>query len=885
MRRITILATVVVAALVIVGAAQAGNPDGLGPWADYVVAHNQGCAYQPNDFTTCLSVPASRQDPQAAVGPAESPAGPNQNIPVGSFYSLGFTAPQTGEASITLGFDNAVCNQPGADLAIDVFEITQEPYPPEKVSVYVSADNIHYAFAGVVTKDGQVAMPASVPIANFVKLVDASNKLDFTNSPIVADGFDLDGVRALNTSGCGGGTGTIEICKASTNGMSGKSFQFSVNGATPITVRGGRCSGPVTTAAGAVRVTELQSNPPTDVTNVTTRPSNKLVLKDLANRQAIVLVSPGSTAASETLVTFTNQPAGGTFGDLKICKLTETPQYVGRLFSFRVNGGPLFSTEANDALSDPSTWSCRIAGTFQVGTNLTVSEQIPAGAEIAWFDATPATALTGFDTDAGTANVTIGPGVTTLLVDNEAIPPPLSGYLEICKDAALLTRYYSDPFVQGPFTFTVQTSDGGTFDTVVGVGQCSVPFQVPAGITTVTEHAVANHSLVDEFTIPQDRFLNGNLINGTATVDVPVSSSVNDETQVHFVNQRNRAQLKVCKALAPGSDDLSGHVFNFDIDLLGADKLPAWGYSTYVSVVANATTTQCVIAGDFPVGSDVDVEEVFGTTTFGTSTDDGTFIDSSGGGTVHINPGINTITITNQARGLLEVCKAKIRYLTGMQPTFTFVIDGSKTITVQAGKCSPAMPVTVGDHTVLERLTQPDYELDPWAPGGGIATSPADREVSKSIAGRTVTVHVPYGPEGETLVTFYNRVRRGQVKICKVVPTGSQDAIGTTLFHFDETVNNTYVKLDVAQLANGECAIVDDLPILQPNGSATTVKIQEELPPTGVFVTGITYQGPGTVSATGPDLCNRSITYSLGAGVNITTFQNQKGVAPPNCSG
>ena len=82
MRRFTVLAAVVVAALAVVGAAQAGNPDGLGPWADYVVAHNQGCAFNPPDMTTCVPVPLTRSDPQAAVGPAESPAGPNQNIPV-----------------------------------------------------------------------------------------------------------------------------------------------------------------------------------------------------------------------------------------------------------------------------------------------------------------------------------------------------------------------------------------------------------------------------------------------------------------------------------------------------------------------------------------------------------------------------------------------------------------------------------------------------------------------------------------------------------------------------------------------------------------------------------------------------------------------------------
>jgi len=167
MRHLAVLAAVVVAALGWAGSALAGAPDGIaGPWADYVVGANQGCAFRPPDMTTCVSVPPQRSDPQSAVGPAESPPGPNQNIPEGSFYSIGFTDPSRGTAFITLGFDNAICNVPGQDVAVDLFEITQEPYPNEVVNVFVSADNVNYVFAGTVTKEGTVGMPASVPVAN-----------------------------------------------------------------------------------------------------------------------------------------------------------------------------------------------------------------------------------------------------------------------------------------------------------------------------------------------------------------------------------------------------------------------------------------------------------------------------------------------------------------------------------------------------------------------------------------------------------------------------------------------------------------------------------------------------------------------------------------------
>ena len=42
----------------------------------------------------------------------------------------------------------------------------------------------------------------------------------------------------------------------------------------------------------------------------------------------------------------------------------------------------------------------------------------------------------------------------------------------------------------------------------------------------------------------------------TRNWEVPVSSSSNDETQVHFVNQHDRGQVKVCKILGPSSGAL-----------------------------------------------------------------------------------------------------------------------------------------------------------------------------------------------------------------------------------------------------------------------------------------------------------------------------------------
>ena len=92
--------------------------------------------------------------------------------------------------------------------------------------------------------------------------------------------------------------------------------------------------------------------------------------------------------------------------------------------------------------------------------------------------------------------------------------------------------------------------------------------------------------------------------------------------------------------------------------------------------------------------------------------------------------------------------------------------------------------------------------------------------MAKNLPNRTITVSVPYGTQGETLVTFYNRIKRGFIKVCKVVPTGSLDALGTTDFTFNVTVG-TGQPFDPG--ADQERRVRDhpvDYPILQPNGHA-----------------------------------------------------------------
>ena len=661
----------------------------------------------------------------------------------------------------------------------------------------------------------------------------------------------------------------IEICKSSSNGMSGRDFSYTVapSGGSAFSVgpiKGGRCSGPITVSGSTAVITEAQSDPATDVKSVTVRPSLRKLSEDLANRK--VTVTTGASTASETLVTFTNQPAGGNYGSLKVCKLTETPAYLGRQFSFSVNGGPLVSTEANDAFDDPANYTCRILGTFQVGSVVNVHEQIPAGSEVQWIDTDPGENLLDFNTASGDATIQIAAGMTVVYYDNEPAPPAGNGWLEVCKND--IDRWW-DPDAAGTYDFTVTDAAGATHELSVLAGQCSEPIQVAAGVNEIVEHPKAGTDLTDVVAFPWERLLTVNLINRTVTVEVPVSDSPNDETQVHFRNEAQRGQLKLCKALGAGSSDLVGQPFELDYS---ADN----GQSGYTWITA-AASTQCRIVGFFPIGATVSVTENLDHSPGGA----GEFIDTTGEGDIVIAPGINTKTVTNTAKGLLEVCKAAVRFERmkdgGMepvqvltQPKFTFRIDGGAPFDVQAGKCSQPKRVSVGNHTVTESSSN-DYELDPYAPGDGITVFPADREVSRNLATRTVTVGVPYGPAGETLVTFYNRVKRAKIKVCKVIPYTSQDSLGGKDFNY--TING----YPFGPIKPGECTFYTrEIPILTAPGVATVVTVDEvEAPSTTFTVTSITVTGMRGGMPLIYDLANGTIAFNPGPGVNVVTYTNK----------
>jgi hypothetical protein len=636
--------------------------------------------------------------------------------------------------------------------------------------------------------------------------------------------------------------GVIEICKSSTNGMGGKPFTYAVSGGSSFTVLGGRCTGPITVGGSSVTITEGASDPATDVAGVVVRPTIRKQSADLAGRS--VTVTPGASTSTETLVTFVNEPAGGAYGLLKVCKVTETLAYVGLPFSFSANGGPLVATEAAYAFNDPSTYTCRPLGSYPPGTIVTVREELTPGSHVSWIDADPPAALVDWDSTAGTARLRID-GTTAVLFDNEPPAPSGAGYLEVCKDRAYVAGG-PDGGVQGSYSFAVTDASGATQNVSVLAGQCSPPLAVPAGLAQVQELASAGTSVSSIFAVPSDRLLSANLVNRTASVEVPVSADPADETQVHFVNQAQRGQFKICKALGVSSASLAGTTYWFD--------WRASNGATGSLPITAATSTQCRIVGDFPTGTEITVSE----------RNPGAFVDSQGVGTVRIGSGVSTLTVTNTASGVLEVCKAKIAGLT-TQPTFKFRIDASATpVSVQAGKCSFPTRVAIGTHTVTE-LADDKYELDASRADGGIAVFPADREVGRNLSLRTVTVTVPFGAEGETLVTFYNRTKQALLKVCKTIPSSSQDALGGKAFEF--LVDISGFTLQNVTLRPGECTLpFGPFPIPDNDSS---VFVNETVGP-GFTVDSITLTGGVITQRNGAGVFIRPAP-----GINVLTYRNR----------
>jgi hypothetical protein len=656
--------------------------------------------------------------------------------------------------------------------------------------------------------------------------------------------------------------GTIEICKAATNGTTGQSFNFTYTDhllvPKSVSVGGGLCSSPLSVAGGLVTVAEAPSSTWV-VESIATLPKYRLVSSNLGTGTAVVRAPAGGT---ETVVTYTNVIPGA---EIKVCKQAalDSTQLIGQPFSFSINGGAAFTIDAGP----DGTPICSGLFNYAAGTNVTVRELQPAAnVSVSEIDVTqpPATNVVS-NLSTRTVKLTVGSGVNIVTYTNHITVSALKGWLEICK-------YSSDGYVSGRFSFSVTDAAGLSYGPYsVLVGQCTPAIQVTAGAATITEAAQAPYFLSTVNVVPSVNFISDNLTNGTVSVNVVAGASSN-ETAVAFYNGTELGYIKVCKDLdSANSDALAGTTFVFN----WSAALSTGGIQTGTTDVVANTFEQgpaCVFINNgqgLPLGSIVTFKEVGqpnvdNLSATQTVTVPGTW---SADGTPGNN--ITSVTFTNQAEGTIEICKDGNQDVvqTGKNP-FSFVINGSIDITVNAGQCSNAIAVPAGTATVDE-LPSLNYHL--------VSVTATGPYLDNRLLSGTnpITVSVPFGGVGnETLVTYTNAANTGQFKICKTTVL-SEPFIGSTTFNFTwyYTLDGVYTSGTVG-LEPGQCsALSANIPVVDSSGNPVPVFVTEGYNPLTVE-TSETLQGNGTNFVANLNAGAYS-SFDIGAGTNIVTYNNE----------
>jgi hypothetical protein len=227
----------------------------------------------------------------------------------------------------------------------------------------------------------------------------------------------------------------------------------------------------------------------------------------------------------------------------------------------------------------------------------------------------------------------------------DVIVKPQPGYLEICKA--------SDPAhpVTGTFTFTATRTGFNSGPISVPVGQCSGSIQVPSSAVTVTETpvlgvAVSNVTAYayDELGFYHDELNSWTLPDLHAIVNV-MAGDEDEETLTTFTNYAAPpGLLKLCKVA--GDDFTLGQLFQFTVTSGGQRHV------YYITAGPRQQGGNCVLAGNFPVNTQVTITEAFNFPYFPVSitVNEGQLQSCSPVGycaIATIIPGITEVTYTN----------------------------------------------------------------------------------------------------------------------------------------------------------------------------------------------------------------------------------------------
>jgi hypothetical protein len=482
-----------------------------------------------------------------------------------------------------------------------------------------------------------------------------------------------------------------------------------------------------------------------------------------------------------------------------------------------------------------------------------------------------------------TVKLTVGSGVNIVTYTNQIDVSAQKGLLEICKNAG-------DSYVSGhAFWFTILDAAGLTYGPFsVLAGQCTSAITVTQGPATITEAAQAPFYLYDVYSIPSQNLISQNDTNGTASVNV-----VATDTTVFFENYTELGFIKVCKALdSANSDALAGttFVFNWSVALSTGGSFSGTAY-----VVANTFENgpACVFLNfgeGFPLGSIVTISEVSQANVVSTSTQT---VTVSGTWNPDGSPGnnISSVTFTNQAEGTIEICKtaADSETLGNGSNAFSFVVNGSIDVTVNAGQCSAAIAVPAGTATVDELAKVNFHEVSVTATGpDGSTRIISGTGIAPDL--NPITVSVPFGGvSNETLVDYTNAVNTGEFKICKT-SSSSLLADESFVFNWNYTLNGTTFSSFPygITLKPGQCGWLNGslnglsgpIPVVDNTGAAVTVNVSGDTDTNISYVLGhqyfinsITYSGSG--SLTFADLTDGDSSFTIGQGINQLTYDNE----------
>jgi hypothetical protein len=381
-------------------------------------------------------------------------------------------------------------------------------------------------------------------------------------------------------------TGYIEVCKDAGDEYVAHAtdpFTFTITDKTGFqdteNVLVGQCSGPIKVAAGNVTVAETQ-NGNTFVSDISTVPDpNALGPTNKVNGTATVVVPVAADSTGEVQVHFVNKTVTA---QLKICKyLTAgSDSLAGQSFTFTITDDAgvqririLASAGANGACRNVLEGD----GIKYIGTLGEANDPLllPVGSTV-----TVTEDLAGFPYVSGDGNArgaddvqtaTVVAGINTISFHNQAL-----GQLEICKAMlkaqAVDDTVYNDKTV---FHFAVDGAKSGALsDIQVAAGHCSNPIIVNAGSHTVNENLSKTPGFQFVSSTATGPTGDNRVLSGTnpVTVSVPYFGDATNggETLVTFTNKVQRASIKICKLIDPGSQTpIGGLDYSFQTSVNG----------------------------------------------------------------------------------------------------------------------------------------------------------------------------------------------------------------------------------------------------------------------------------------------------------------------------